>query len=647
MELCLTGLTLKEEEEISSTIGGDSYYNQQQQEEQFDIILQSRHRDFKSHINMSDKHHNHQLKPKTTAIKKKIRRPPSSIQVQLSNKLNDHVDPLDLSFSSSTEDYYHTMNSPGDSNNKRSRSRSPNSSSRDDDDRIREEEWSKLLEKTPPLNRPLGDGEPYIGGGSGDIEINPQGVIDIANNIDNPFSAPPIAKSSASSTSSDNNQSNKPPQPKSILRRRLSSKQQLSSQEHQKRQQIEIQSILSTLEELQHNFVTNDNSTDANSISNNTHKTTDTPPGVKEYTTISYPNGNLFSGTVSSSSSNLNNKSSSDPTQAELIYGRMTCALEMEVYEGPFKNGKRHGEGAVCTKLDGGAKFLGRYVFSFSVCLFAVIFLNWGSGEFVHILCSYDMLTSYAHFTYPPLLPSNNTNRYHEGQMHSGTLITKDFTYTGTFLNNDFHGIGTIISLNGSIYQGQLQFGQYHGVGMLRTVLLNEEVEEENVDRVEQKDRGQDDKDSPPPDKKKTKKNLMESVYTGDFNEGLFHGHGSLTHSDGSSYVGTWHEGKRIKGTETFTNGDVFEGKFVNDVREGQGILKMKCGRVTKSGIWENDQLKEGEDLNITFGEGHVYCGDHVSSVPHGKLLFRVRSVHPSDYSHLNTNITSPLTIPS
>jgi len=367
MELCLTGLTLKEEEEIASTIGGDSYNNNhQQQEEQFDIILQSRHRDFKSHINMSDKQQqHHQLKPKsTTAIKKKIRRPPSSIQVQLSNKLNDHVDPLDLSFSSSTEDYYHTMNSPGGDNNKRSRSWSPNSSTRDEDDRIREEEWSKLLEKTPPLNRPLGDGEPY-GGGSGGIEINPQGVIDIANNMDNPFSAPPIVKSSNSP--SPNNKS-KPPsqQPKSILRKRLSSKQQLSSQEHQKRQQIEIQSILSTLEELQHNFVTNDNSTDANSISNNTHKTTDTAPqqssGVKEYTTISYPNGNLFSGTVSSSNPNNNKSSSVDPTQAELIYGRMTCALEMEVYEGPFKNGKRHGEGAVCTKLDGGAKFLGRYV---------------------------------------------------------------------------------------------------------------------------------------------------------------------------------------------------------------------------------------------------------------------------------------------
>ena len=54
MELCLTALTLKGEEEISSTIGGDSYNNNQQQEEQFDIILQSRHRDFKSHINIHE-----------------------------------------------------------------------------------------------------------------------------------------------------------------------------------------------------------------------------------------------------------------------------------------------------------------------------------------------------------------------------------------------------------------------------------------------------------------------------------------------------------------------------------------------------------------------------------------------------------------
>lgn len=210
--------------------------------------------------------------------------------------------------------------------------------------------------------------------------------------------------------------------------------------------------------------------------------------------------------------------------------------------------------------------------------------------------------------------------------MHSGTLIVtrndpSDFTYTGTFLNNDFHGIGTIVSQNGSIYQGQLSYGQYNGVGTLRTVVT---MNNSNGSSTDGQDKDADDDrgttDSSNNNKKKKKKdNIMESVYTGDFSEGIFHGHGSLTHSDGSSYVGTWSHGNRIEGTETLPNGDIFEGKFNNDVREGQGILRLKCGRVTKQGIWENDVLKDGEDLNITFAVGHAYQGDHVNSVPHGK----------------------------
>ncbi len=65
--------------------------------------------------------------------------------------------------------------------------------------------------------------------------------------------------------------------------------------------------------------------------------------------------------------------------------------------------------------------------------------------------------------------------RYHEGEMHSGTLIVarnqpSDFTYTGTFCNNDFHGIGSIVTSSGNIYQGQFEHGQFHGLGKLRTI---------------------------------------------------------------------------------------------------------------------------------------------------------------------------------
>lgn len=108
------------------------------------------------------------------------------------------------------------------------------------------------------------------------------------------------------------------------------------------KQELEMENILQTLEDLQHNFVENDNS-DERSICN----TTASEAAKKEFAVRQFPNGDLFSGNV-------------NVETGDLVYGRMTYALDMEVYEGPFYKGKRHGEGAVCMKMDSAAKFLGR-----------------------------------------------------------------------------------------------------------------------------------------------------------------------------------------------------------------------------------------------------------------------------------------------
>jgi len=258
----------------------------------------------------------------------------------------------------------------------------------------------------------------------------------------------------------------------------------------------------------------------------------------KQYIIRQFPNGDLFSGNVHAE------------TQ-ELIYGRMTYALDMEVYEGPFRDGKRHGDGAVCMKMNGAGKFLGRY---------------------------------------------------HEGEMRSGTLIvsrnnSSDFTYTGTFLNNDFHGEGTIATANGTIYQGQFAHGQFHGSGTLHDA-------------------------------------SDDSVYTGDFVEGLFHGSGTMVYADGSKYAGTWYQGCRVEGTEILANGDVFEGSFHENVREGRGVLTCKTSRITTSGVWNRNVLVEGVDLSITFADGHRYVGDHVHSRPHGygKMVYADFGSGPVSY---------------
>ena len=283
---------------------------------------QCRHRDFVNHLSSMSRP-NHQLRPK---VKRANSCPPvSSIQYQYINK--DH--PLDASFSSS-EDFYHVMNAypPTRRPSFALRGADQQQHQQQEEDKQHEEEWSKLFEKTPP-----------IVGQSLEEELHrnsPKGVNSVGDIISptNPF---------ADQLPYSNNNTNNPVQPKSILRRRLSSSS-LTSSQIKKRQASEMQSILETLEDLQHNFVTNDNST--SSTSSTTHATNPAKQ-EKEFIIRNFPNGNLFSGNINSH------------TQ-ELIYGRMTCALEMEVYEGPFVNGKRHGEGAVCTKMDGSAKFLGR-----------------------------------------------------------------------------------------------------------------------------------------------------------------------------------------------------------------------------------------------------------------------------------------------
>lgn len=319
------------------------------------------------HLKMSGKH---TLQPKAKHITSSTSRPPvPSIQVQL-HQVDSNIDPLDLSFSSQEDYPFHIMGRSNSSSNNcggDKRSRSPTSSPQSADESKRrielenieqhEKEWATLFERTkvaPELRNIERDISPDV--------ANNNNNKDNINNPTNPFAAADALDSVIQPSPVADEPSQ--PKPKSILRRRLSSSSltsSLTSSMHQKRQAAEIQSILQTLEELQHNFVTNDNSFVSTTTSGSWDGTTSTsdtngeqPTTIKhqkEFTTISYPNGNLFSGTINS-------------TTQQLIYGRMTCALEMEVYEGPFnKHGKRHGEGAVCTKMDGTAKFLGRYVF--------------------------------------------------------------------------------------------------------------------------------------------------------------------------------------------------------------------------------------------------------------------------------------------
>jgi len=78
-----------------------------------------------------------------------------------------------------------------------------------------------------------------------------------------------------------------------------------------------------------------------------------------------------------------------------------------------------------------------------------------------------------------------------------------------------------------------------------------------------------------------------------------------------------------VEGTERLPNGDVFEGSYDGNGERAHGTLRKRDCRVVsaKDGAWQGDTLLEGSDLRIVYRTGHVYCGDHSNSLPHGEFL--------------------------
>ena len=63
-------------------------------------------------------------------------------------------------------------------------------------------------------------------------------------------------------------------------------------------------------------------------------------------------------------------------------------------------------------------------------------------------------------------------------------------------------------------------------------------------------------------------------TYTGEVVDGVPHGQGIETYTDGTKYVGEWKNGKyNGRGTYTYADGVKFVGKFKNGVEYGDGIL--------------------------------------------------------------------------
>lgn len=92
--------------------------------------------------------------------------------------------------------------------------------------------------------------------------------------------------------------------------------------------------------------------------------------------------------------------------------------------------------------------------------------------------------------------------------------------------------------------------------------------------------------------------------YEGYFENGFFHGQGTLTLPSGNSYTGEFKEGKKDgQGVYTWPNGNRYEGAFKDNVRHGQGTMYFENGFKLEGEFVDDQRIGI---FTITHPDGYV-----------------------------------------
>ncbi|WP_373325949.1 hypothetical protein [Streptococcus suis] len=90
-----------------------------------------------------------------------------------------------------------------------------------------------------------------------------------------------------------------------------------------------------------------------------------------------------------------------------------------------------------------------------------------------------------------------------------------------------------------------------------------------------------------------------------------------MTYADGGIYTGEWQDGKRHgHGTMKWTNGNYYEGEWLEDDRHGHGKMFFVSGN-TYDGYWENDKC-HGQGKKV-WTNGDIYEGEWKGGNRHGQ----------------------------
>jgi hypothetical protein len=273
---------------------------------------------------------------------------------------------------------------------------------------------------------------------------------------------------------------------------------------------------------------------------------------------VHYPNGNKYNGQFHNSLFDG--------------YGKMDYK-NGNLYIGEFKNGKYEGKGKLLFAsgnsyegnfLKGKYNGIGKFIYSENY---------YYQGEFLNSLKNgKGKLVSYNKTIYDGdfkedkkngkgvLVKENGGvfegNFIDDKQDDYGKLISPNGNvYIGQFLDEKYHGKGSLKLSNGSIYDGEFFHGNFHGFGELK--LSNGDIYIGQFSNGNFQGEGKI---------LLTSKNSFE----GNFKEGKYHGKGIYRFSGGDVFQGDFLDGFPLVGKLNYINNDVYEGCFYNKARNNQ-----------------------------------------------------------------------------
>ena len=174
-----------------------------------------------------------------------------------------------------------------------------------------------------------------------------------------------------------------------------------------------------------------------------------------------------------------------------------------------------------------------------------------------------------------------------KGSLKYGRIITNNYIYIGYIQDNQYHGKGKLIELNGNIYEGSFLSGFKNGEG--KYIYLD------------------------------------GCSYEGFYKNNEMNGYGIFKWKNGISYKGEFVNGIfNGNGILKWENNNIYNGQFKQGFLNGKGIYYWKNENEYYQGEYINN-IKNGNGLYL-FNNGDIYKGQWVNGKPSGKGSFETKN---------------------